>query len=793
MKFIFSLPFLLTCFFAISQQANDCIDAIVVCGNSNISSNATGFGQQELSPNTNPCVNQEVNSLWVSVSIAVSGSLAFTIKPRDSDLEVDYDFFVFGPNADCQNLGSPIRCSTTNPNQATLSSNITGLSDTAFDQNEGPGPNGDGFVSTIPVTAGEQYYILVDRPNGDGGFDLEWTGTAGFLPSPNVSQPNDLEVCSSDLNTTIDLTENEASITTSTTVEILYYTSYNNAFDDINAITEPTQFLYDKTENRIYVRVTNSNGCFEIVDFSIRSTNFGETPNLSYDICDTNRDGKGDFSIIDITQDTQNAIPNGSAYLLGLYPDENMAESGVNEITNPIFTTTSTTIYARVSSNTNGNCYITYPISLTVTTSVHPAIVNLIQCDIDKDNSLDGITQINLNQSFPNLDTNSITYYETDADRKANNPILNPNNYINTTPFNTTIYYQIANSDCESLGEIAIEVKPTTVSLNTISPIIACADNPEDEFPESTFDLESIRQNTYAGMDVAFYESLEDASLEQNPLDGNYRSTSTFLYTRLENNNQCNRVEEIEFIVNNLPKITLEDNYEVCAGGEPLLINAPNGFDGYSWLKVDNGTPIEISIDQQVTITEPGHYSLEVETQYQNNNQIFSCINYVDFLVTPSIPVVIENIDIEQFSNSSTVEVEIRGNSVYEYSLNGENYQDEPRFDNVEAGFYTVFVRDKNGCGTSQKDISVIGFPKYFTPNGDGANDTWQITGFSTSFGNQAINIYDRYGKLLKQISSNSIGWDGSLNGQPLPSSDYWFRITLTDGKEYKGHFALKR
>ncbi|SIS88871.1 gliding motility-associated C-terminal domain-containing protein [Zobellia uliginosa] len=67
---------------------------------------------------------------------------------------------------------------TTNPLQASLEDNITGLSENEVDQNEGPGPDGNGFVAPIPVTAGEQYYILVDRPMGHGGFDL-------FVPKKN--------------------------------------------------------------------------------------------------------------------------------------------------------------------------------------------------------------------------------------------------------------------------------------------------------------------------------------------------------------------------------------------------------------------------------------------------------------------------------------------------------------------------------------------------------------------------------------------------------------------------------
>jgi gliding motility-associated-like protein len=102
-------------------------------------------------------------------------------------------------------------------------------------------------------------------------------------------------------------------------------------------------------------------------------------------------------------------------------------------------------------------------------------------------------------------------------------------------------------------------------------------------------------------------------------------------------------------------------------------------------------------------------------------------------------------------------------------------------------------VRDINGCGSTEEDISVIGFPKFFTPNGDGRNDTWQIIGGDMNADERAIHIYDRYGKLVKEISTNTEGWDGSMNGQTLPSADYWFRFTLDNGKEFKGHFTLKR
>ncbi|MBC8644154.1 T9SS type B sorting domain-containing protein [Flavobacterium lindanitolerans] len=59
-----------------------------------------------------------------------------------------------------------------------------------------------------------------------------------------------------------------------------------------------------------------------------------------------------------------------------------------------------------------------------------------------------------------------------------------------------------------------------------------------------------------------------------------------------------------------------------------------------------------------------------------------------------------------------------------------------------------------------------------------------------------SIYIFDRYGKLLKQISPAGNGWDGTMNGSPLPSTDYWFKVLYKENnasKEFKAHFSLKR
>jgi gliding motility-associated-like protein len=121
-------------------------------------------------------------------------------------------------------------------------------------------------------------------------------------------------------------------------------------------------------------------------------------------------------------------------------------------------------------------------------------------------------------------------------------------------------------------------------------------------------------------------------------------------------------------------------------------------------------------------------------------------------------------------------------------------YQTTPIFQNLEPGIYTIFVKDLKGCGVVTKEVSVLGLPKYFTPNNDGFNDYWNLKGVNErNNSNAIIFIFDRYGKLIKQINPLSIGWDGSYQGYPMPANDYWYVITLENGRIIKGHFSLIR
>ena len=100
-------------------------------------------------------------------------------------------------------------------------------------------------------------------------------------------------------------------------------------------------------------------------------------------------------------------------------------------------------------------------------------------------------------------------------------------------------------------------------------------------------------------------------------------------------------------------------------------------------------------------------------------------------------------------------------------------------------------------CGEIVIDnVQTINYPHYFTPNGDGIHDTWNVVGLENE-PRAKLYIFDRYGKLLKQLSTTGNGWDGTHNGYLLPSTDYWFKIEFpnlkSEWKEFKSHFSLKR
>jgi gliding motility-associated-like protein len=116
-------------------------------------------------------------------------------------------------------------------------------------------------------------------------------------------------------------------------------------------------------------------------------------------------------------------------------------------------------------------------------------------------------------------------------------------------------------------------------------------------------------------------------------------------------------------------------------------------------------------------------------------------------------------------------------------------YQDSNVFSNLAPGFYTVYAKDKFGCGKTQQVIWILYYIRFFTPNGDGVNETWRIKN-SQFEQDLTVVIFDRYGKVITSFDSDDQGWDGLYNGQQAISDDYWFLVSRQDGRTHRGHFA---
>ncbi len=256
-----------------------------------------------------------------------------------------------------------------------------------------------------------------------------------------------------------------------------------------------------------------------------------------------------------------------------------------------------------------------------------------------------------------------------------------------------------------------------------------------------------------------------------------------------------------ELIIIN-PEISFPDTISFCEDELPFAVTSTDTAEGFRWFQIDQfGNETLISETSEVSLEETGDYRYEAYNTIVQASGIVECPTSQLFKVVSSEIATINSINITDQGQDISITVDVIGIGDYEYALNDINgpYQNSNVFDNIPAGSYTVYVRDKNGCGITEErveqDLTLEGFPKFFTPNGDGVNDFWQFipTNLTGEININTIHIFDRYGRLLAQINPSSNGWDGNFNGIPLPSSDYWFRAISDSSGQIQGHFALKR
>ncbi len=355
---------------------------------------------------------------------------------------------------------------------------------------------------------------------------------------------------------------------------------------------------------------------------------------------------------------------------------------------------------------------------------------------------------------------------------------------------------------CAATGNTKITYKPT---LRTT--LMQCGDSGNQAF----FDLSNATNDLRIAesSNMTFYETFADYQQKRNPITNlkNYYSSTTIIHASISSpQGSCQDYAAVQLTVlpldSSLPTIILCDNDAnqdsiMTFDPEKVLSPkiAPNTVVVTSKLTYYSNQEDAAMQRNQLnnnftTTTNPQILYVRVE-----NNANCSGIYQIAVAIQPYTNAssnLIETIMVSDFSNNNTAKINTIPTGNYEYSIDGIAFQSSSTFSNLSAGKYVAYVRDIENCTIDSSQFLVLDYPKFFTPNGDGFNDTWYIKNLDL-YPKANLSIFDRYGKLLREVSGINASWDGIHNGQLLPASDYWFRLVLDQDNIIKGHFSLKR
>ena len=462
------------------------------------------------------------------------------------------------------------------------------------------------------------------------------------------------------------------------------------------------------------------------------------------------------------------------------YMDGNLILSGAN----PQYVVTQPGFYEiRVNLGTGG-CIATGDVTIEYSplpTLADPTV--LVQCDDNGDGISDfDLTRMNSIITMANPDLTLVNYYlnQSDAQNQVN-PIPNPASFSNSVA--SSVIARVQNQfGCANFATLNLQISNNSVIP---PPPVAQCDNDQDGF--MTFDLTDVTTDILtglpAGLLVEYYASENDALAQQNPLSLSFTNTQPnqqVIFGRIVNGPDCYGIVAVTLQAHVFNSAgTNNQQLYLCGANDTVTLSAPLGYASYLWNTGETTTSI---------IT--GQTGTHTVTITDGNG----CSGVKTFNVALSGQATITGADIHDFSAAgNSITVEFTGDGTYEFSIDGSSFQASPTFDGLAPGEYTIYVNDIHGCGVSGPfAVVVMDYPHYFTPNGDGFHDVWEIK-FLDRFSGSKVTIFDRYGKLIYSFHGGQLGWDGRKNGIPMPSTDYWFTLELPDGRTFKSHFALKR
>lgn len=370
-----------------------------------------------------------------------------------------------------------------------------------------------------------------------------------------------------------------------------------------------------------------------------------------------------------------------------------------------------------------------------------------------------------LNPTIANLNSNGFETKWYDS--------VNSTNPLNSDVLliNGKTYYasQIINN-CESVNRSSVTVELLNHTIIDASAIEICKDeNTVGEFNLTNKANELAQIYQVDSSQIIFFESLQDALQNLNPIGLNYRNTNQTneIYATIISSDACKTFYKIPLIENINPTINLSDVYYKCKN-ENVTLQLDQNYDQIEW---SNGSTHPIT-----EFIEPGSYQVTVTKGSCSITKTFEVKNY-------------PNLQFEYLYNGNTVTFQFLNDLNATISLDQENWSQQSF--QLQPGQYTFYFKSSNDCIESHSIYLYKDIPTFISPNGDGVNEEWNISYVKDL---KSVYIYDRFGKLIFHKTKNDqpIKWDGKFNGKILPTDSYWYTITLEDGNKFEGYIVLK-
>jgi len=675
----------------------------------------------------------------------------------------------------------------------------------------------EAFVNS---TANQTIYVIAVNENATPSCTSSTIATIALTVNPTSlsSYPNMASVCPV-LNQNyglVNFSSQENIIRTNffggNPVEITFYLTDTDASIKTNQLTNLSQIPVGI--QTIYTRVETNNICEGIGTFQVEiSTPPLQNTITSIALCENESIVLNSFD----SEALLNQNPTVQATYFRTFQFAENNSGSLNKNIPQAFPVGNNEIFVRLF-DTATQCFSI--VSFTIEVFPNPIIFNPNPISICGDTVSTFDLTLRNNQITGGNANYQVFYYETQADLTADNFIPQPDAYQSATKFILVKVVDPVNNNCFSTTSLNLAVVTIPGSLINPTPIEKC-----DDSGFFTFDL-TERTNEIAGtsnlntIDIRYYENFADAqsntnSFIQNPT--NFTNTVQdfqTIYVRVtsttnfdsETGLACFRVLELDLYVRSFPENNLRTfPYYICvdeignilkeANIRTLLNDTDYTFGWFTGFDAQSGNEISGESSNTFSTDIEGNFSVLI-TNISNVALCSSVFNFTTIKTLAPDSVTVSPQNLIGFENENTITATATPTSAdYEYSIIPDLWQESPVFTNIPAGDFVLRVRNKFGCDEISTTFTVLDFPIFFTPNGDGFNDTWKIIG-SPIIEINHIYIFDRYGKLLKEIGQNGNGWDGTFNGRPMPSDDYWFKTIYTkDGNklEFRSNFSLKR